>query len=33
MRRFSSDEREECESIALVHTGALLGMARPFIEM
>jgi RNA polymerase sigma-70 factor (ECF subfamily) len=28
MRRFSSDEREEFESIALVHTDALLAMAR-----
>jgi RNA polymerase sigma-70 factor (ECF subfamily) len=28
MRRFNSDEREEFESIALVHSDALLGMAR-----
>jgi transposase len=29
MRRFSSDEREEFENIALVHTDALMGTALP----
>ena len=32
MRRFSSDEREEFESIALVHPGALLRMARRLLR-
>jgi RNA polymerase sigma-70 factor (ECF subfamily) len=32
MRRFSSEEREEFESIALVHTDALLGKARRLLR-
>jgi RNA polymerase sigma-70 factor (ECF subfamily) len=32
MRRFSSDERKEFESIALVHTGALLRTARRILR-